>query len=572
MKRIFAYLFPFRLRMAMGFLIKVAGTVAELFLPVVLNHILKTVVARESVTSILLWGALMLLLAVLACALNIIANRMAAVVGRRFSEALRHDLFAATLCLDAADADHFTVPSLESRITTDTYHVHNFIMMIQRMGVRAPILLAGGVTITLCMDPSLALVILAVMPLIFVTVYVLSRLGTRLFARVQRSVDSMVRVVREDFGGIRVIKALSRESHEVKRFENANLRLSKDEQTASITMSGTHPVMTLFMNCGIAAVVALAALRVQNGTSSAETVLAFMQYFTLISMSLMAVSRMFVMYSKCSASARRIAEVLDTPPALPITPRLAAPTSENFVEFRDVSFSYAGKKSTLSHISFTLPYGASLGVIGGTGSGKSTLLKLLLRFYDATEGDILYRGQPITSFTREEIARDIGVAHQKDFLFAGTVAENVRFSRELSDEAIRDALKTAQADTFVSALPEGIHTPLATGGTNLSGGQRQRLLLARAVAGYPALLLLDDATSALDYRTDAALRAALASLPAGMTSVTVAQRVSSVMHCDRILVLHEGRMLGYGDHKTLLATCPLYKEISDSQMGGALFE
>ena len=572
MKRIFAYLFPFRLRMAMGFLIKVAGTVAELFLPVVLNHILKTVVARESVTSILLWGALMLLLAVLACALNIIANRMAAVVGRRFSEALRHDLFAATLCLDAADADHFTVPSLESRITTDTYHVHNFIMMIQRMGVRAPILLAGGVTITLCMDASLALVILAVMPLIFVTVYVLSRLGTRLFARVQRSVDGMVRVVREDFGGIRVIKALSRESHEVKRFENANLRLSKDEQTASITMSGTHPVMTLFMNCGIAAVVALAALRVQNGTSSAETVLAFMQYFTLISMSLMAVSRMFVMYSKCSASARRIAEVLDTPPTLPITPRLAAPTSENFVEFRDVSFSYAGKKSTLSHISFSLPYGASLGVIGGTGSGKSTLLKLLLRFYDATEGDILYRGQPITSFTREEIARDIGVAHQKDFLFAGTVAENVRFSRELSDEAIRDALKTAQADTFVSALPEGIHTPLATGGTNLSGGQRQRLLLARAVAGYPALLLLDDATSALDYRTDAALRAALASLPAGMTSVTVAQRVSSVMHCDRILVLHEGRLIACGDHKTLLATCPLYKEISDSQMGGALFE
>ena len=572
MKRIFSYLIPFRLRMAMGFCIKVAGTLAELFLPVILNHILKNVVARESVGDILLWGAVMLLFAILACALNIIANRMAAYVGRRFSEALRHDLFSATLSLDAAAADAFTVPSLESRITTDTYHVHNFIMMIQRMGVRAPILLLGGVIITLCMDAALALVILAVMPFIFVTVYVLSRLGTRLFARVQRSVDGMVRVVREDFGGIRVIKALSREQHEINRFENANQQLSKNEQTASFAMSGTHPVMTLLMNCGIAAVVAIAALRVDAGTSSAETVLAFMQYFTLISMSLMAVSRMFVMYSKCSASARRIAEVLDTPPALTLSPRTEERRCEHLIEFRDVSFAYAGKNNTLSHISFSLPRGGSLGIIGGTGCGKSTLLRLLLRFYDATEGEILFRGQPITAISREEIARDVGVAHQKDFLFAGTIAQNVRFERALSDDEVWTALKIAQAEAFVSALPDGIETPLATGGTNLSGGQRQRLLLARAVAGAPALLLLDDATSALDYKTDAAFRAALSALPRGTTTVTVAQRVSSVMHCDRILVLHEGRMLGYGSHEALLATCPLYKEISDSQMGGALFE
>lgn len=558
--------------MAMGFCIKVAGTLAELFLPVILNHILKNVVARENVADILLWGAVMLLFAILACALNIIANRMAAYVGRQFSETLRHDLFSATLSLDAAAADAFTVSSLESRITTDTYHVHNFIMMIQRMGVRAPIMLLGGVIITLCMDAALALVILAVIPLIFVTVYVLSRLGTRLFSRVQNSVDGMVRVVREDFGGIRVIKALSREQHEINRFENANRKLSKNEQTASFAMSGTHPVMTLFMNCGIAAVVAIAALRVDAGTSSAETVLAFMQYFTLISMSLMAVSRMFVMYSKCSASARRIAEVLDTPPDLTLSPRTEERRGEHLIEFRDVSFAYAGKNNTLSHISFSLPRGGSLGIIGGTGCGKSTLLRLLLRFYDVSEGEILFRGQPITALSREDIAGDVGVAHQKDFLFAGTIAENVRFERPLSDDEVWTALKIAQAEAFVSALPDGIETPLATGGTNLSGGQRQRLLLARAVAGTPALLLLDDATSALDYKTDAAFRAALSALPRGTTTVTVAQRVSSVMHCDRILVLHEGRMLGYGDHKTLLATCPLYKEISDSQMGGALFE
>ena len=239
MKRVFSYLYPFRLRMAIGFLIKVLGTVAELLLPVVLTHILKTVVVSEDLAQVILWGALMLLFAGLACLFNITANRMAATVGKRFSEALRRDLFYKTLTLDTATTDAFTIPSLESRITTDTYHVHNFVMMIQRMGIRAPILLLGGVIITLLMDSALALVMLAVMPLIFITVYALSRLGIRLYGRVQTSVDGLVRVLREDFVGMRVIKALSREKHEQDRFENANQRLSKHEQTASFTMSGT---------------------------------------------------------------------------------------------------------------------------------------------------------------------------------------------------------------------------------------------------------------------------------------------------------------------------------------------
>ncbi len=572
MKRTLSYLYPYRARMLVGFLIKVAGTLAELFMPVVLTHILKTVVVSEVLTQVLLWGGLMLLLASLACALNIIANRMAAFVGQRFSETLRRDLFYRTLTLDTKATDAFTIPSLESRITTDTYHVHNFVMMIQRMGIRAPILLLGGLTISFLMDAALALVMLAVMPLLFITVYLLSHIGRRLYERVQRSVDGMVRVVREDYGGIRVIKALSKEEYERSRFQKSNRQLSKNEQTASFIMSGTHPVMNLFMNCGIVAVTLLAAQRVHAGSSDPETVLAFMQYFTLISMALMAVSRMFVMYSKCAASARRIAKVLDAPDELAVLEDEKETADAALVSFRDVSFGYDGTCDRLSHISFSLSRGESLGVIGGTGSGKTTLIKLLLRFYDVREGEIRLCGKPLRSYGREEIAPLVGVAHQKDFLYAATVAENVRFGRDLSDEAVMTALRIAQAEDFVLALSEGIHTPLAAGGTNLSGGQRQRLLIARAVAGFPALLILDDASSALDYKTDAALRGALAASPAPMTTITVAQRVSSVMRCDRILVLDEGRAVGYGTHEELLSSCDIYREISDSQMGGALFE
>ena len=573
MKRVFAYLYPFRLRMAVAFFIKVLGTLIELLLPVVLTHILKLVgEAGDDFTPVLLWGTLMLAFAILACAFNIIANRMAATVGQRFSEKLRHDLFLRTLTLDTRQTDAFTIPSLESRITTDTYHVHNFVMMIQRMGIRAPILLLGGVTITLLMDPALALVMIAVMPLIFVIVYTLSRLGIRLYGRVQSSVDGLVRILREDFVGMRVIKALSKDVHEQERFEKANRQLSKAEQTASFFMSGTHPVMNLLMNGGIAAVTALAAVRVSHGTSDAETVVAFMQYFTLISMALMAVSRMFVMFSKCTASARRISEILDAPYEILPEEGDSEEKSGDLITVKNLSFSYAGRKNDLDGISISIPEGSSFGIIGGTGSGKSTLIKLLLRHYDANEGEILFRGKPIRSYTREEIAPYIGIAMQKDFLYADSVFENVRFGRDISREEVEEALRIAQAADFVSALPDGLDTMLATGGTNLSGGQRQRLLIARAVAGTPALLILDDASSALDYKTDAALRSALRAKKGGMTTITVAQRVSSVMSSDKILVLDDGRAVGYGTHAELMENCAIYREISDSQMGGALFE
>ncbi len=574
MKTIIYYLKPFFKRMSLGLFIKILGTLVELALPYILSHILKNVVVTQQISQILLWGGAMIACAGMACLCNIIANRMAARVARNFSENVRHDLFDKTMRLSPAQTDAFTIPSLESRITTDTYNLHSFVGMMQRLGVRAPILLVGGIAITLIMDSFLALSIIAVLPFIFVTVYFISKKGVPLYQKVQKSVDGMIRVVREDTQGIRVIKALSKTEYEHRRYDGVNKNLVHDEKKAGITMGAVNPIMTLLMNSGIVAVVALAANRVANHQSDPETVIAFMQYFTLISMAMMSVTRMFVMFSKSSASANRIAEVLDTKDDLTVKSENQYPAKKTdaFITFENVSFSYKGKRNNLENISLSVPRGGSLGIIGATGSGKSTLVKLLIRFYDVTSGAIRIDGRDIRTIPREEFFKKFGIAMQHDFLYADTVEENIKFGRELSHEDVVRAAKIAQADDFIQAFPEGYEHMLSQKGTNVSGGQKQRILISRAVAARPELLILDDSSSALDYKTDANLRRALAENLTDTTVITVAQRVSSVKNCDVILVLDEGRIIGLGTHDELMVTCPEYKEISDSQMGGAIVE
>ena len=572
MKFLGKYLSPFKWKMTLGLSIKVFGTVVELFLPLILTHILENVIGEMNITKVILYGALMIFCALAACVCNIVANRMASKVSRDFSERMRMDLFERIMYLSAKDTDRFTIPSLESRVTTDTYNVHNFVGMMQRMGVRAPILLVGGMIISFIMDPYLSLVMLATFPLIFITVYSISKKGVPLYSTVQKSVDSMVRVVREDAQGIRVIKALSKNDYENRRYDKVNAKLSSDERRAGTIMGIVNPIMTLLMNLGIAGVIALSAYRVHERTSSAPTVIAFVQYFTLISMAMMALSRMFVMYTKCSASARRIGEVISTPDTYTVTEKLDNPDTEYHISFENVSFSYFGRRNNLENISFNLKKGESLGIIGATGSGKTTLIRLLLRFYDTGSGVIKINGQPITSYTREELTSMLGVALQTDFLYADTVEENIRFGRSISREDIEKAAKIAQAHDFIIAKEEGYGHMLSQKGVNLSGGQKQRLLISRAVASKPDILILDDSSSALDYKTDASLRRAIRENMTDSTVITVAQRVSSVKDCTLILVLDDGKIIGKGTHSELLSSCPEYKEISDSQMGGALIE
>lgn len=572
MKWVFAYLKPLAARILAGISVKIVGTVAELIIPFLLSYLLENVVETNDVKKILLYGALMAICALTACVGNISANRMAAKTTMKFSTRMRKDLFSKTIRLSARTTDMFTIPSLEARITSDTYNVQNFIGMMQRMGIRAPILLLGGSIITFAMDRKLALVMVATLPLIFIVVYSISRLGVPLYSNVQSSVDGMVRVVREDAQGIRVIKALSRVDYENARYDKANRMLKQNEAKAGVIMGIVNPIMTLLMNTGIVAVIAVSAYFVANNTSSATTVIAFMQYFTLISMAMMSLSRMFVMYTKCAASARRISQVMEMENELKVYPDDGKGDTSRHISFENVSFSYLGKANNIKNVSFALKKGQTLGIIGATGSGKSTLLRLLMRFYDADSGTIRIHGKDVRSYSRDELTAMFGVVFQNDFLYAGSIEENICFGRDISQSDMIDAAKIAQAHDFISSFPDGYAHHISTGGTNLSGGQRQRVLLSRAIAGRPEILILDDSSSALDYKTDANLRQALAGALPDSTVITVAQRVSSVKNCDLILVVDEGAIIGCGKHEDLMETCSEYREISESQMGGAFLE
>ena len=572
MKWVLSYLQPLRGRLLKGITVKMIGTVAELLIPFLLSYILEHVIAANDVGQILFFGALMVLCALAACLGNITANRMAARTTMLFATRMRKDLFSGTLGLSARSTDRFTIPSLESRITSDTYNVQNFVGMMQRMGIRAPILLLGGSVITFLMDWKLALVMVATLPLIFIVVYGISRMGVPLYSRVQQSVDGMVRVVREDAQGIRVIKALSKEGYESARYDRANMALRKHETRAGTIMGVVNPVMTLLMNLGIVGVIGVSAWFVSQNQSSATTVIAFMQYFTLISMAMMSLSRMFVMYTKCAASANRIAAVLEEESELALCRDDGKGDPAYHISFENVSFSYLGKSNNLTGVSFALKKGQRLGIIGATGSGKSTILRLLMRFYDAGEGVIRVHGRDVRSYTPEELTAMFGVVFQNDFLYAGSIEENIRFGREISREDLEKAAKIAQAHDFITSFADGYGHHISTGGTNLSGGQRQRVLISRAIAGEPEILILDDSSSALDYRTDANLRQALAQALPESTVITVAQRVSSVKNCDLILVVEEGVIIGCGTHDALMETCAEYREISDSQMGGGFLD
>lgn len=572
MNWVFAYIKPLKTRMVKGISVKIIGTVAELLIPFLLSYILENVIESNDVAKILAFGGLMVICAVVACLGNIIANRMAAKTTMMFATRMRKNLFSKTLYLSARSTDRFTIPSLESRITSDTYNVQNFVGMMQRMGIRAPILLLGGSIITLLMDRKLALVMIATLPLIFIVVYSISRMGVPLYSKVQQSVDGMVRVVREDAQGIRVIKALSKENYESARYDNANMALRRNETRAGIIMGVVNPVMTLLMNMGIVAVIAVSAYFVSQNRSSATTVIAFMQYFTLISMAMMSLSRMFVMYTKCAASAKRIASVMEEESELALCEDDGKGDPSAHISFENVSFSYLGKSNNLTDVSFSLKKGETLGIIGATGSGKSTILRLLMRLYDANEGVIRIKGKDVRSYTREELTAMFGIVFQNDFLYADTIEENICFGREIKSEDIVKAAKIAQAHDFITAFPDGYAHSISAGGTNLSGGQRQRVLISRAIAGNPEILILDDSSSALDYRTDANLRSALAEALPDSTVITVAQRVSSVKNCDLILVIEEGAIIGCGKHEALMENCAQYRQISDSQMGGAFLD
>ncbi len=615
MKLILKYIKPYLNVVALGMGVKLLGTLGELSLPYILEHIMDRIVPLGELQPVILWGLLMILMAILTRTFNVYANRTAVRASRAAIYDLRNDLFAHTANLNGTVFDSFGLPSLTSRMTSDSYNVQNFIMRMQTLGVRGPIMLIGGTAITLIMDWRLALILIISIPVLMAGVFTVSVKGTPLYDRVQSALDEVVRIMRENISGIRVVKALSREHYEEGRFARANEDFTKKDIHANAVMALPGPFMQLCLNVGLTAVIVVGARLVNAGITKPGVILAFLTYFNLILMAVMGLNRIFVMYSKAAASADRISLVLDTATDLPVKEAPAAGTDKEDdyeIVFDHVTFTYdasstitgagpagagqplagqpaagqsaagqpAGgalsdamkfgggvRRKCLEDISFRIRKKESLGIIGATGAGKTTIINLLMRFYDADEGTVYVDGKDVRTYDKDDLHRKFGVVFQNDIIFADTLEENIRFGRRISEEDVRLAAKSANADGFIEQKEGGYRHKAAIKGANLSGGQKQRMLIARAVAGRPEILVLDDASSALDYRTDAMVRKAIRENYGDTTMVMIAQRISSVMNLDHILILEDGRMLDYGKHEELMQRCSAYREIYESQMG-----
>ncbi len=573
-------------------LVKLAGTGTELMIPYVLEHIIdKVAPVAESAWEIAAWGALMLILTILTRFLNMTANRMSVRVARESIYAMRRDLFHRALNLSGRQMDQIGLPSLISRMTSDSYNVQNFVRMIQTMGIRAPIMLLGGIVITMTMDTELASILAIMAPVMMGLVVFVSLKGIPLYEEVQRRMDKLVRIMRENISGIRVVKALSKEPWEIKRYGKANDDMARKEVKASVIMSLPGPLVTLFLNVGLTLVVWVGARRVHEGATEPGVILAFLTYFNMILMGVMGLNRIFMMMSKANASAKRIREVSETEhEPVPIPEETAPPPpSEGELIFDHVTFNYdaeeknpdppAGvdpsasdqfpgekRQNCLENISFSVKKGGSLGIIGATGSGKTSIVNLLMRFYDPQEGHVFVGGKDVRTWETDELRRKFGVVFQNDVVFAESIRSNLTFGRQLTEEMLHKAAEDAMAADFIEQYEEGYDHEAAIHGANFSGGQKQRLLIARALAAHPEILILDDSSSALDYQTDAALRRAIREHHGGATTVVIAQRISSLRMMDEILVLHEGKIIGRGPHDELMRTCPVYQDICRTQM------
>lgn len=581
MRMLFRAMGRYKRAVAICIVIKLLGTLSELLLPYILEHIIDKVAPLGDLRLALLWGLMMFAAAFVCRQLNVLANRRGIETAHRVSCDIRQELFGRTVNLSGSQFDAFGLPSLISRMTSDSYNVQSAVQQLQTLCVRAPMLLIGGVIVTLIMDASLAMILVAMLPVLILVVFVVTARGLPMYNRVQRRLDAVVRVMRENITGIRVVKALSKTEYEKRRFAQANEDMMDSDIAAGTVMAIPSPFMQLCVNGGLTLVVLIGAGRVNGGMMEPGVILAFLTYFNMINMGLMGLSRIFMTMSRAGASAERIDEVLRTRTdqrALGPDEGLT-PAGDELIRFEHVSFSYgedsgdstgfAGeeREMALTDVSFALKRGESLGIIGPTGCGKSTIISLLMRFYDVREGGVFVDGRDVRTYDKDALRRRFGACFQNDMVFQDTLRENVRFGRDLDDAAFRAAIEDAMAAEYIDSLEDGPEHQAAIKGANLSGGQRQRLLVARALAADPEILVLDDSSSALDYQTDAAMRRAIRERHGESTLIMIAQRVSSIMGMTHILVMDNGRCVGYGTHEELLKTCPAYLETYKIQMG-----
>ncbi len=569
MLKLFRFLKPYAPSIVVALLLTFANSMTDLSLPALMSSIVDNGIAKGDLAVIWSTGGFMLLVSLTGILASIAAVFLASRSSMGFGRDLRSIVFARVSSFSLREMDSFGTSSLITRTTNDITQVQQIVFMMQRMMIRAPLMAVGGLVMALTTEPKLSWILLVIIPVMSLTIIALALRGMPIFALIQTRLDALNRVMRENLSGIRVVRAFDRVGHERARFAAANADLTATTLRVNKLMAMLSPFVMLVMNVSTVVIVWFGGLGMGSGDIKIGSLMAFIQYTSQIMFSVIMVTTIFVMVPRAAVSAGRINQVLDrepeiVDPTMPLLPEHRA----GIVEFRNVSFGYgSAAEPAIRDISFVAKPGSTTAIIGGTGSGKSTIINLLARFYDVDSGAILMDGVDIRQMPQDDLRAMLGLATQRPILFAGSIADNLRFGHEnATDEVLARSADVAQASAFIAQKDGGMDARIEQGGANVSGGQKQRLAIARALSKHPLVYLFDDSFSALDFKTDARLRAALRKQTADATVIIVAQRVGTIRDADQIIVLDEGRVVGMGTHTELLNGSDVYREIVASQM------
>jgi len=569
MIKLLKFLKPYTLPVISALILIFIQSIAELFLPSLMANIVDKGIVNGDTPYIIRIGGLMMLITLGGTLCAVLSSYLSAKAALGFGRDLRSQVFQRAEDFSLNEFDKIGTSSLITRTTNDITQVQQVVIMSLRLMARAPMMAIGGIIMAVSRDARLSLTIIFIIPVLALSIFIIGKKGTPLFKVVQVKLDKLNQVIRENLTGVRVVRAFNKQDHEKIRFERANRDLTDTAIKVNKLMAALMPGMSLVLNFTTIAVIWFGAKRIDSGSMQVGDLMAFIQYVMQIMFALIMVSMMFVMIPRASASAIRINEVLETIPEIK-NPNQSQEFKSNqgLVEFRNVTFSYPGaEEPALNNISFTAEPGKFTAIIGGTGSGKSTLLNLIPRFYDVNSGDILIDGINIKDIYQNSLRDKIGYVPQKSVLFTGTIIDNIKYGKDnATEDEVIAAAEVAQATEFISNLEHKFDSLISQGGTNISGGQKQRLSIARALVRKPEIYLFDDSFSALDFKTDAKLRYALRNQTSNSTLIIVAQRVSTIMDADQIIVIDKGQIAGTGNHKELLNSSDVYREIVSSQL------
>ena len=568
MKLLFPYLKNYKRQCILGPFFKFTEAVFELIVPIVMARIIDVGIKNNDKSYIFKMGGIMIELGVVGLVVALTAQYFAAQAGFGFGTEVRNAMFKHIQSLSTAEIDKYGAPSLITRMTNDINQLQVGVNMTIRLFLRAPFLVIGATIMAFTIDAKLALIYLIAAPVIAFIIYIIMSRCVPYFKKLQKTLDKISLKTRENLSGIRVIRAFSKQNSEIEKFDEINDDYRNTALRVGRISVLLNPLTYVVLNIAIIAIIWFGGKRVYNGNLTQGEIIALVNYMTQIILALIVVANLVVIYMKSYASAGRVIEVLETVSSINDGKiNTVAENKDTIVEFKNVNFTYPGSSElVLESIDFTIKKGETIGIIGGTGSGKSTIINLLMRYYDITSGELLLFGEDIKKYNLDVLRRKIGLVQQKAVLFAGTLRENMQWGKQnATDEEIYKALEVAQAKEFVDSFKEKLDKRIEQKGKNLSGGQRQRLTIARAIISEPALLILDDSASALDFATDAKLRKAIYRLDEEMSVIIISQRATSIKNSDKIIVMDDGIICGIGKHDELIKTCEVYQEICNSQ-------